>query len=91
MLSLLLDRARSRTLRVLCVGAHCDDIEIGCGGVLLSLQQAGARVKFDGAVLSGSADRRREAQAARNAFLRPANRGERTSTRHRLVPLLHPR
>ena len=29
--------ADSRPLRVLCLGAHSDDIEIGCGGLILSL------------------------------------------------------
>ena len=24
-------------LRILCLGAHCDDIEIGCGGTVLRL------------------------------------------------------
>ena len=26
-------------LTILCIGAHCDDIEIGCGGTLLRLIQ----------------------------------------------------
>ena len=73
---LLLDRPRNRPLRVLCVGAHCDDIEIGCGGTLFSLQRAGAPVRIHSALLSGNDERRREALAARNAFVRPANRGE---------------
>src|SRR5215203_525983 len=36
MLPLKFDTA-SHSLRVLCLGAHCDDIEIGCGGTLLRL------------------------------------------------------
>jgi LmbE family N-acetylglucosaminyl deacetylase len=53
-------------LDVLCLGAHPDDIEIGCGGTLLGLAgRPGTRVT--GVVLTGSAERRREAQ---NAFPR---------------------
>ena len=26
---------------VLCLGAHCDDIEVGCGGTILKLLQQG--------------------------------------------------
>src|SRR5579884_1355325 len=33
-------------LRVACIGAHCDDIEIGCGGLLLELCRARPRVSF---------------------------------------------
>ena len=28
---------RSAGLNILCIGAHCDDIEIGCGGTILRL------------------------------------------------------
>ena len=75
MLDLIPASAASRTLRVLCIGAHCDDIEIGCGGTLLALQRAGTPVQIHSAVLSGTAERRREALVARNAFVRPSNRG----------------
>jgi len=26
----------SRRLSILCLGAHCDDLDIGCGGALLA-------------------------------------------------------
>lgn len=54
-------------LEVLALGAHPDDIEIGCGGTLLSLAAASATVHL--AVLTGSADRHEEARAAARAFL----------------------
>ncbi len=31
----------AKPLEVLCLGAHSDDIEIGCGGMLLRLIEAG--------------------------------------------------
>jgi hypothetical protein len=37
-------RAAQR-LDVLCIGAHCDDIEIGCGGTLLALQRHYPRLR----------------------------------------------
>ena len=37
MLQLGLESRTGSALRVLCLGAHCDDIEIGCGGTVLSL------------------------------------------------------
>jgi LmbE family N-acetylglucosaminyl deacetylase len=64
-----------RLRRILCFGAHCDDIEIGCGGALL-VMQAGAAVRIDWVVLSGSAQRRAEAAAALRALVRPAARGQ---------------
>lgn len=37
MISLRLDLQRTRPLEILCLGAHSDDIEIGCGGTVLRL------------------------------------------------------
>ncbi len=54
-------------LSVLCLGAHPDDIEIGCGGTLLSLaERPGTRLH--GVVVTGAGPRRREAEAALPAF-----------------------
>ncbi len=76
MLELILDSGRRRTLRVLCVGAHCDDIEIGCGATLRALQARGRRPMIDWVVLSGTNERRGETRRAMRRLVRPAHRGE---------------
>ncbi len=55
---------------VLCIGAHSDDIEIGCGGALLQLARAFPQAHFHWLVLSGSPQRAREARASAAAFMR---------------------
>ncbi len=69
MLPLRLGSPADRTLSVLAIGAHPDDIEIGAGGTLLSLAegQPGLRVRY--VVLTGTADRQLEARQAAAAFL----------------------
>lgn len=69
MLDLLLQKPSRRPLSVLCVGAHCDDIEIGCGASLLALRRSGAKVQA--AVLSGTEERRKETTAAMRRLLGP--------------------
>ncbi|HUK67145.1 MAG TPA: PIG-L deacetylase family protein [Streptosporangiaceae bacterium] len=61
------------SLSVLAIGAHPDDIEIGAGGMLLSLanSQAGLQARY--VVLTGSADRQLEARNAARAFLPAAD------------------
>jgi LmbE family N-acetylglucosaminyl deacetylase len=54
---------------VVALGAHPDDIEIGTGGLLLSLAQAVPGVRVHYLLLTGLAERQREAQAAATAFL----------------------
>jgi len=76
MIDLLPRRGGSNALRILCVGAHCDDIEIGCGGTLLALQAGKRRTVVDWAILSGTPERRREATAAMRRLLRSRARGE---------------
>jgi LmbE family N-acetylglucosaminyl deacetylase len=75
MQGLTLNRKRSAVVEVLCIGAHCDDIEIGCGGTLLMLQRHYPRVRIHWAVLSSTAARRREALRAMKAFVAPRARG----------------
>jgi LmbE family N-acetylglucosaminyl deacetylase len=54
-------------LSVLAIGAHPDDIEIGAGGLLLRLAPGRPRVRY--VVLTGTAERHREARAAARAFM----------------------
>lgn len=57
------------TLRLLVLGAHSDDIEIGCGGTVLRLAAEGRLAAVDWVVLSASGEREREARAGADAFL----------------------
>jgi LmbE family N-acetylglucosaminyl deacetylase len=59
-------------LSVLCLGAHSDDIEIGAGATLLTLQERGVRLDVHWCVLSGGAEREREARASAADFLSAA-------------------
>jgi LmbE family N-acetylglucosaminyl deacetylase len=54
-------------LDVLCLGAHPDDIEIGCGGTLIGLADRPATT-VTGLVLTGQGERRREAEEALPRF-----------------------
>jgi LmbE family N-acetylglucosaminyl deacetylase len=56
---------------VLAIGAHPDDIEIGAGGLLLGLARYRPRVRY--VVLTGTADRQREALGAAGEFLKGAD------------------
>lgn len=62
-----------RPLQLLCLGAHSDDIEIGCGGTLLNLIGSGTPLHVEWCVLSGTEERRAEAEASARDFLRGAD------------------
>jgi LmbE family N-acetylglucosaminyl deacetylase len=64
-----LSRSHDRPLRVLCLGAHSDDIEIGCGGTILTLARANPHLAVEWVVLSADDERAREAQRSADAFL----------------------
>jgi LmbE family N-acetylglucosaminyl deacetylase len=59
----------TRECRVLCLGAHCDDIEIGCGGTVLSLTAGGQRMEVQWIVFSSNDQRKQEALKSANTFL----------------------
>jgi LmbE family N-acetylglucosaminyl deacetylase len=72
MLPLLPRRAGDDRLRLLAIGAHSDDIEIGCGGTILKLLSEGALAEVWWVVLTGSERRAEEASSSADALLRDA-------------------
>lgn len=69
MLGLNLVRSRRKRLRVLCMGAHSDDIEIGCGATLLKLAGLRPRPEFRWVVWSAVGERKGEANRGARKFL----------------------
>jgi LmbE family N-acetylglucosaminyl deacetylase len=72
MLRLSLSRSNADPLRILCLGAHSDDIEIGAGGTILTLlhRYPGAHVHW--IVFAATGVRANEARASAAEFLASA-------------------
>ncbi len=81
MLSFLPDLPAGEPLRVLCLGAHCDDVEIGAGGTLLELLGRERPLELHWAVFTSDEVRKKEAQASADWFLsRPGNQSDPASS-----------
>jgi LmbE family N-acetylglucosaminyl deacetylase len=65
---------KDRPLKVLCLGAHSDDIEIGCGGTMLRLLSEYSTVYIHWIVFGSSGHRDDEAAASANKFLANAKK-----------------
>jgi LmbE family N-acetylglucosaminyl deacetylase len=72
MVRLSLNHSNGAPFRILCLGAHCDDIEIGCGGTLLKLQEEKKNVEVEWVVFSSDAQRAKETRRAAGRFLEAA-------------------
>ena len=72
MLSLRFGQRLPGALRVLCLGAHSDDIEIGCGGTILRLLHSYKNCEVTWVVFSAKAQRRHEALCSARRFLKDA-------------------
>jgi LmbE family N-acetylglucosaminyl deacetylase len=69
MLGLAFNARRQWPLRILCIGAHADDIEIGCGGTVLRLVSEYPHAAVHWVVFSGDGARKEEAEAGAARFL----------------------
>jgi len=67
---------KEQPLKILCIGAHSDDIEIGCGGTMLRLLSEYENCEVHWLVLGSSGQRDGEAIAGANKFLANAKRKE---------------
>jgi LmbE family N-acetylglucosaminyl deacetylase len=76
MLPLRLSQSEATPRRVLAIGAHPDDIEIGCTGTILKLIEQDAVAEVCWVVLSGEGERAREARRSAEALLEGVPRSE---------------
>ena len=61
-----------QNMKILCLGSHCDDIEIGCGGTLLSILKEFRNSEVHWVVFSSDPRREEEAKASAKVFLEHA-------------------
>jgi LmbE family N-acetylglucosaminyl deacetylase len=69
MLTLTLPEKKSGPLKVLCLGSHSDDIEIGCGGTILRLLSGQPEIEVAWIVFGSSNKRDQEARDSADRFL----------------------
>ena len=67
---------KTRPIKILCLGAHSDDIEIGCGGTILRLLSEYDDVEVHWVVVGSSGQRDGEALAGAEKFLAKAKKKE---------------
>ncbi len=66
----------SAPLKILCLGSHSDDIEIGCGGTILRLLSQNRNIEVVWVVFSSTKDREQEARTSAAMFLEHAAKKE---------------
>jgi LmbE family N-acetylglucosaminyl deacetylase len=76
MLPLNLSKNSKSPLKVLCLGSHSDDIEIGCGGTILRLLANYEKLEIVWVVFSANKVRAKEAQVSAKQFLSQAEQKE---------------
>jgi LmbE family N-acetylglucosaminyl deacetylase len=76
MLPLAFGESGASPARMLAIGAHPDDIEIGCAGTILKLIEQGAVSDVWWVVLSGDGERAEEARRSAEALLAEVPRSE---------------
>jgi LmbE family N-acetylglucosaminyl deacetylase len=69
MLELGFNTNDTQRYRVLCLGSHSDDIEIGCGGTILRMAENVQNISVHWVVFSAYHERYQEACESANAFL----------------------
>jgi LmbE family N-acetylglucosaminyl deacetylase len=75
MMNLNLSMKADRGLSILCMGAHSDDIEIGCGGTILHLAEHYPGCEFHWVVFNAIGTRETEARRAAQLFAGSRLRG----------------
>ena len=70
LLSLSINGGGAGGLQILCLGSHCDDIEIGCGGTLLKFIERYSRIQMFWVVFSSDEQRKEEALHSAHMFLK---------------------
>src|SRR5438046_1097611 len=66
----------NRVKSILCLGSHSDDIEIGCGGTILTMTREVPGLHCVWVVFSGEAGRAEEARSSAQEFLKDAGNRE---------------
>ena len=69
MLNVTFTRKSTSDLKLLCLGAHSDDIEIGCGGTVLRLLEENPAAEVCWVVLGAVGERKTEATQSAQLFL----------------------
>ncbi len=76
MLNSTFGTSETKGLRLLCLGAHCDDIEIGCGGTLLKLIEEYEISQILWVVFTSDESRKEEAFTSATKFLEKVENSE---------------
>ncbi|MCW5315426.1 PIG-L family deacetylase [Nostoc sp. KVJ3] len=70
MIQLSFNKPKESEYKILCLGSHCDDIEIGCGGTILKLIENYQQIVIYWVVFSSNEQRAEEATASAGIFLK---------------------
>ncbi len=74
MLNLSFSNSSQSHRKLLCLGAHSDDIEIGCGGTVLRWLQEDPSLEVFWVVFSSNKERKKEASRSADLFLKGAGK-----------------